>query len=129
LPSSAAIDAYASPAAPIRSPRGLEYEAIARITARLKAATETGTGAGAVSGYARLAGAIHDNRRLWTVLAADVADPGNPLPQELRARIFWLAEFTGRHSARVLQGDADPGPLIEINTAILRGLRGEARTA
>ncbi len=122
----ATIDAYADPEAPTRSPRGIEYEAIARITARLRAATEVVRGKDDTGGFARLATALHDNRRLWTALAADVADPGNGLPQELRARIFWLAEFTGRHSGRVIAEGADPAPLIEINTAILRGLRGEA---
>ena len=116
--------AYGAPAAPTRTPRATEYEAIARITARLKAAT--GRDARDAAGFAELAAALHDNRRLWATLATDVADPGNPLPQALRAQLFWLAEFSDQHSGKVLAGTADPGVLVEINTAVMRGLRGDA---
>jgi len=74
--------------------------------------------------FAKLAEAIHDNRRLWTTLAVDVADADNSLPKELRAQIFYLAEFTHQHSSKVLNGQASVAPLIEINMAILRGLNG-----
>ena len=67
--------------------------------------------------------AIHENRRLWTILAGDVADDGNTLPEQLRAQIFYLAEFTGQHSAKVLSGKAGVEILIEINMAVMRGLR------
>ena len=55
----------------------------------------------------------------------DVAEPTNLLPQPLRAQIFYLAEFTMHHSAKVLKGDASVAPLIDINTAVMRGLRGD----
>jgi flagellar protein FlaF len=71
-----------------------------------------------------LAAAVHDNRRLWTILAADVADPANPLPAALRARLVYLAEFTRVHSGKVLREGASPDPLIEINIAVMRGLSG-----
>ena len=113
--------AYATAETPIRTPRSIEYEAFARITHRLNAAAGKGRQA-----FAQLAEAIHANRQLWTMLATDVADTGNGLPQDLRARIFYLAEFTNHHSHLVLSGEADPAPLIEINTAIMRGLRNRA---
>lgn len=75
------------------------------------------------SGYNELVGALHDNRRLWTILAADVASKANSLPSELRARIFYLSEFTQKHSALVLRKEASVKPLLEINVAIMRGLR------
>ncbi|PWE32370.1 flagellar biosynthesis regulatory protein FlaF [Maritimibacter sp. 55A14] len=109
---------YGAATAPIRTPRGTEYEAFARITHRLRAAAETGG-----TGLSQLAEALHENRRLWTILAADVAEPGNSLPPQLRAQIFYLAEFTIKHSGEILRGKADAAPLIEINTAIMRGLR------
>ncbi len=55
-------------------------------------------------------------------MAADVADNLNSLPAPLRAQIFYLAEFTEQHSTKVLNGKADSDVLVEINTAILRGL-------
>ena len=110
---------YASAAAPTRSPSAIEYEVLARITRRLKIAAEQGP-----SGFPALASALHDNKRLWNAFAIDVADPANKLPEALRARLFYLAEFTHAHSRDVLARKASAGPLIEINLSILRGLRG-----
>lgn len=76
-------------------------------------------------GFADLAAALHDNRRLWTLLATSVADSKNELPQPLRAQIFYLAEFTLQHSQKVLEGNASAQILIDINTSVMRGLRQE----
>ena len=38
-------------------------------------------------------------------------------------RIFYLAEFTEQHSSQVLGDNATVEPLLEINMAVLRGLR------
>ncbi len=114
--------AYAQTANPIRTPRGLEYEAFARITHKLKSAAEGGK-------ISALAAAVHQNRQLWTLLASDVADPLNGLPTDLRARIFYLAEFTNQHSRKVLHREATIQPLIEVNTAIMRGLREQEAKA
>lgn len=110
--------AYGAPTLPTRTARGTEYELFARVTHRLRAAEAQGR-----DGFAELARALHDNRLLWTTLAGDVAGPGNALPAALRARIFYLAEFTLLHSRRVLAREAGAGVLIEINTAVMRGLR------
>ncbi|MDP3341308.1 flagellar biosynthesis regulator FlaF [Frigidibacter sp.] len=110
--------AYAAPDQPTRTLRGTEYEVFARITHRLKAASALGD-----AGFTSLARAIHDNRRLWTLLAADVADPGNQLPAPLRAQIFYLAQFTNLHSSKVLASKATAEVLVDINTSIMKGLR------
>ena len=110
--------AYATPGTPARSLRGIEYDLFARVTHRLKTASESGN-------TPALAAALHDNLRLWAVLAADVAEPGNALPSQLRARLFYLYEFTSQHNGRVLAGKASAGVLVDINTAVMRGLRGE----
>lgn len=107
----------------LKSPRDLEYEVFARVTGRLQAAV-------AASGaqlLPRLAAALHENRQLWTVLAADLAHPDNALPADLRARLFHLAEFTLRTTDAVLSGRAEAASLIEINTRVMRGLRGDVR--
>ena len=115
--------AYAAKNAPTRSTRSVEYEVIARITHKLKETAERGPAA-----FPDLAQALHENLELWTVLAADVSDPGNGLPKDLRARIFFLAQFTRQHGPKVLSGEATVAPLLEINTAVLRGLRQGAQT-
>ncbi|KPA20323.1 flagellar biosynthesis regulatory protein FlaF [Shimia sp. SK013] len=110
---------YGQAVAQTRTPRSIEYDVVARTTHRLKAAAQKGT-----LGFGALAEAVHDNRTLWTFLAASVADDENQLPQQLRAQIFYLAEFTRLHSSKVLKEGASVRPLLEVNMAILRGLRG-----
>ncbi|MGD9917179.1 MAG: flagellar biosynthesis regulator FlaF [Paenirhodobacter sp.] len=112
--------AYANPGQPTRTARGTEYELFARITHRLKQACIDTDG-----NFSVLARALYENRRLWTALAADVALPANELPEQLRARLFYLNEFTQAHSRKVLSGEASAEVLIDINTAIMRGLRRE----
>jgi flagellar protein FlaF len=113
--------AYGSAAAPIRTHQAAEYDALARITHRMRAAASAGR-----AGFRDLVDAMHDNRRLWTLLAADVADDDNALPAPLRAQLFYLAEFTHHHTPRVLSRKASAEILVEINTAVMRGLRGQA---
>lgn len=109
--------AYAPAQSHLRTSKSIEYQAFSDIIGRLKAASTDDP-----SSFNDLVAALHDNRTLWTVLAADVADPDNGLPKQLRAQIFYLAEFTHNHSTKVLRGEADVEALIDINTAILRGL-------
>ena len=113
-----AHSAYAGAAAPTRTERRAEYDVFARCT-RALSATQGGFG-----GFPALVRALNDNRRLWNALAADVSGQANGLPAPLRAGLFYLAEFTRHHSQRVLAGEADVAALIDVNTAIMRGLRG-----
>ena len=115
-----AQSAYRSNAEPIRTKRAIEYDAFANITRRMKAASALSKG-----NIRDLITAIHDNRKLWSILALDVAGNENGLPQDLRARILYLSEFTRTYSSRVLNG-ASIEPLIEINTAVMRGLRNRS---
>lgn len=103
-----------------RPARQVEYEVFARVTRQMKQANAAP--ADDMPGFAR---AVHDNMRLWRVLSADVSRPENGLPRELRARLTYLGEFTRLHSRKALKGAADLSALIDINTAIMRGLRGE----
>jgi flagellar protein FlaF len=119
-----ARQAYASAHSPLRTGRSAEQQVLAMATAGLRAAADANP-----QDFARLAQALHLNRQLWTRLAADVAADGNPLPEDLRARIFYLAEFTVAHSRRVLRGRANVDALIEVNLAVMRGLSGDVAPA
>ncbi|MCA8869491.1 MAG: flagellar biosynthesis regulator FlaF [Rhodobacteraceae bacterium] len=110
--------AYGQSRPSIRTDRSTEYDVFARITHNLKAAIERGK-----PGFTALVQALHENRKLWTILAADVAGNDNALPEQLRAQIFYLAEFTDMQSRKILAGTADAAILVEINTNIMRGLR------
>lgn len=115
-----ARSAYGRPETPVKSNRQIEYDLFARITRQLADGQRRRD-----SDFASFARAVHDNIRLWTTLAADVALPGNGLPAPLRAQLFYLYEFTATHSRKVLRDGASIEVLIDINTAIMRGLRGE----
>lgn len=107
---------YAPTAAPLRSARKVEYDVIARITSRMNAAIRS-------RDFGKLVHALHENRTLWRKLAIDVADPGNLLPDDLRGQLFYLAEFTDHHTSRAIKREVSAVPLVEVNTAILRGLK------
>lgn len=119
-----ARSAYARPDAPQRSPRAVEYDIFARVTRAL-----TDAWARHEADHPALVRALHDNGSLWRTLAADLAEPGNSLPPDLKARLFYLHEFTAAHSRKVLDGAAGAEVLIEVNTAVMRGLRGEGVAA
>ena len=111
--------AYARPDAPARSSRAVEYDLFARVTRRLTLAHRARE-----VDFPALVAALHENERLWRTLAIDVADPENALPASLRAQLFYLHEFTTSHSRKVIEGAASAEVLVDINTAIMRGLRG-----
>lgn len=113
-----AQDAYRRQSLVLRTDRGIEYDAFAWITHRLQTTASLGP-----NDFGVLVSALHDNRRLWTILVTDVADRNNPLPPEVKARIVYLAEFTRLHSTKVLRGAGSVDVLVEINSAIMRGLR------
>jgi flagellar biosynthesis activator protein FlaF len=119
-----ARQAYSPAQSPSRTGRSAELQVFTQATSRLRAAMETSN-----QNFPRFALAIHENRQLWTRLAADVAEPGNALSPDLRAQIFYLAEFTAYHSSKVLQGKASAAALIDINTAVMRGLAANTRPA
>lgn len=110
----------------MKSPRDTEYEAIARISHRLRNTAER-----RFEQFVPFIEALNDNAKLWTTLASEVAQSDNSLPMDLRARIFWLGEFVTSETQKILRenGHGDIEILIEINAAILQGLKSvEAST-
>lgn len=112
-----AQQAYAPKTSALRTGRSAEHQLFSDVTKQLRTTADR-----LPSGFPAFAEAVHANRAVWTHLATQVADDDNALSDDLRARIFYLAEFTSFHSSKVLKGEADIAPLIEINTAMMRGL-------
>lgn len=112
-----AQNGYAPNQIAVRTDRSVEAQLISRITGRLQSAGKLDK-----TGFPQLMTALHENRRMWTTLAANVADLDNELPKELRAQLFYLAEFTEQHSHLVVKGQADVSALIDINMSVVRGL-------
>ncbi len=100
-----------------RSERSIEYQAFAKVTSALTVHERK-----ADDDYAALADAVHQNRKLWNILARDVLSDDNELPLELRANIFSISQFVMRHSALVLNGSGDIKTLIDLNKTMMRGL-------
>ncbi len=114
--------AYAA-TAPVRTSRGTEYAAFQNVTAHMMRATRAG------APMTDRASALHENRRLWTVLATDLADDANALPDMLRARLLYLAEYTLLTGGRALEDAGAMKALIDINSAVMRGLSGDGGTS
>lgn len=110
-----ARQAYATQT-PMRPARALEYDAFAKVTRDLTRALETG------ALFARRAEALSSNERLWTFVAAAVADGANALPPETRAGLFYLSEFVRQETRDVLARRSDGTALREINLSVMKGL-------
>ena len=112
-------NAYGDATRAMGTPRNVEYQVFSQITGQLNRASEKG------KPFGELALALHENLRLWTIIVTDVASAENGLPVSLRAQLADLSKFTRSHTQKVLRQEADAAILIEINTAVMRGLRGQ----
>lgn len=113
-----AQEIYGSIAQMVKTPKRVEYEVFAKITHKLKE-----TAVQKKRAYPSFVEALYQNRKLWTLLATDVSDRENGLDQTLRGQILYLAEFTHVYTSRVLNEKLSVRPLLDINSAILRGLK------
>lgn len=114
------FSSYKQNAETVKTPRDVEYDMLARVTGNLKACLPKAKGQISPD----FAKALHENQQLWVAFAVDLAHSNNALPSELRARLFYLSEFTLNYTPKVLGGTATADPLVEINTTVMRGLRG-----
>ncbi|MCF6220319.1 MAG: hypothetical protein L3J65_04325 [Robiginitomaculum sp.] len=96
----------------------LELKIFTDITGRLAGADVAKPG-----GISELAEAVQDNARLWNLIFLDLTSADNQLEQTLKSGLIYLAEFTRQHTTKVLQGEARPNILIEINKNIISGKR------
>ncbi|MEO1549607.1 MAG: flagellar biosynthesis regulator FlaF [Pseudomonadota bacterium] len=117
---SLAQSAYRSQSDIAPSDRALEYRAFAKVTRALELA-EHATDATQIAVRVR---AVHDNGRLWSLIAQDVAKDDNKLSADLRAQLFYLAEYSLHHGRLALAGKGDLRALIDVNTTVMAGLRG-----
>ena len=129
-PKHRAVAAYGDVSTSTKTPRQIEYQAFARITKALTRSetAEEETPCARSQSFNRLAEALHENLRLWSIVQGDVASDRNALPEQLRANLFYLGECTREHTRKILRGAADHSALVEISTEVMRGLRhnGEA---
>ena len=121
--SAASQDAYRSAMRITSSPRDVEYRVFADVTAELRRAARDD------APKPEVIGALHRNIELWNVLCTDVVSSDNKLPDALKAQLLSLAAFVNRHSRQVRRGEASMDPLIDVNAAVMRGLKAVADAA
>ena len=112
------LKAYQSAAQQAEDPRSVEYRLFAEVTRSLLAASQLPTTE--IGGRMT---ALDWNRRLWSVLATDCAQPGNALPDGVRANVISLGMWVNRHTTAVMAGSETFDPLIEVNRAMMQGLQ------
>ncbi|WP_281396733.1 flagellar biosynthesis regulator FlaF [Roseospira visakhapatnamensis] len=69
--------------------------------------------------------ALRFNHLLWTIMQADITDPANKLPNEIKANIMSLSIFVDQQTTKAMR-DHDPEDLtilISINRNLAMGLR------
>ena len=101
------------------TPRQTEYRLFGQVTRALVAARDAGEQARGTPDWHK---ALLWNRRLWLALQGDLATDGNALPDELRARLISVAIWVDKHSRKVMKGEGEITPLIEVNRQIMGGL-------
>lgn len=69
--------------------------------------------------------ALRFNHLLWTIVQADIVEPQNQLPPELKANIMSLSIFVDKQTSKALasRSGAELDLLININRNLAAGLR------
>ena len=111
------LQAYHQAATRAESPRQTEYRLFAQVTLALMEAARADPG-----DVAARVDALDWNRRVWTVLGEDCANPANGLPAPLRASIISLSMWVSRHTSAVIRRHEEIEPLIIVNRMIMHGL-------
>ena len=75
--------------------------------------------------------ALRFNHLLWTIIQADIVEPENKLPPEIKANIMSLSIFVDKQTAKALstRDGADLETLININRNLAAGLRTKPEEA
>ena len=117
---SLALKAYGSVQQRTAGDKEIEYALFAQITQSLEVVSSQEKPSPSI-----WADAVSRNLQMWTVLAVDLMDDNNKLPDALRGSLLTLAEFVRRTSMEVLAGGEGLTDLIDINSTIMKGLGKE----
>jgi flagellar protein FlaF len=118
------LQAYQRAAEQAEGPKQTEYRLFGLVTRALMEAAE----ADELDFSGRMK-ALHWNRRLWTTIAGDCANPDNVLPMELRASIISLSIWVDKHTSGVMRRQETIQPLIDVNRIIMQGLSSQGQSA
>jgi flagellar protein FlaF len=110
---------YAATQNKAATPREIELRAFRYVNGLLAVATDV---------PAR-ANALHKTGRLWSMLVADLASPGNGLPPELKGRLISLGLWAQREADARMSDAGSLAPLIELHRDMIAGLEAQAGAA
>ncbi|SDH35235.1 flagellar biosynthesis regulator FlaF [Roseospirillum parvum] len=101
------------------SPREVEAMAF------LKAASLLEDAKGKAGSLEEFSKALRFNHLLWTIIQADITEPENQLPPEIKANVMSLSIFVDKQTNKALRTNtpADLDVLININRNLAAGLR------
>ena len=68
------------------------------------------------------ADALSRNQQLWTIIATDLLQPGNALPDDIKRSLLFLSEYVRQTSFKALEGEERIPDLIEVNKTVMAGL-------
>ena len=116
------------------TPRQIERRILSRVTYDL---TRTGEGFDASESSegrlsilaAGLRDSLYENQRFWAALRYDLAEPGNAMPDTLKASLISLALWVDRQTFALMAGQGRLSALIDVNANIAAGLAGQAAPA
>ena len=111
------LQAYQQAKVRSESPRDTEYRLFGQVTRALMDAA-----ASPPDDLQTRINALDWNRRMWSAMAADCAQPQNALPPALRAQIISLSIWVGRQTSDVMRGKETFDALIDINRIMMQGL-------
>jgi flagellar protein FlaF len=70
--------------------------------------------------------ALQYNQKIWSIFQAELSNPNNPLPNEIKLNLLHLSRFIDKRIIKIM---TSPSPekldiIIKINQNIAAGLRG-----
>jgi len=115
--------AYANVQKATETARDIEIRAVSHVTKRLAEVNEPDA-----APLERVL-ALNDNIKLWNMLIEDLEDPGNALPDVLKASYISIGMFARRSSLAALSQDTNLATLIDINIDVLEALNSQRLAA
>ena len=119
------VAAYAQQQKRNLSPREVEAMAFTKAALMLEDAKKL------TNNIAEFSKALRFNHLLWTIIQADLTDPENQLPPEIKANVMSLSIFVDKQTTKALRSSAanDLDVLININRNLAAGLRTSPQAA
>jgi flagellar protein FlaF len=107
------------------TPREIEAMAFTKAALLLEEAK------GKADSLEEFAKALRFNHLLWTIIQADLTEPANQLPPEIKANVMSLSIFVDKQTTKAMRSSqpTDLDILITINRNLAAGLRTTPATA